>query len=124
MTRIKISLGIISTLICISIFSGVWVNKKCDLLLGIIDEIQSSSQAGDIGKAEEYAAVLEEKWTDFTKTARILIINEKFDDAEEICSELPCITDSAEEITAAAEKLKHIIRNIKESESPSLMNIL
>ena len=123
MTRIKISIGILSILVCISIFSGVWVNKKCDLLLGIIDQIQQSSQLGEIEKAEEYAALLEEKWDDFKGKARILILNNKLDDVEEICSELPCMDDSSE-ITAASEKLRHMIRNIKESESPRIVNIL
>ena len=118
MTRIKISIGIILALISISIFSGVWVNKSCDVFLSYISEIQDNPE-----NAGEYARILEKKWESFRKTACILILNEKLDDAEEICSELPFMNNS-DEITAAAEKLEHIIKNIKESEYPHILNIL
>jgi len=123
MTRIKISACILLTLICISIFSGIWVNKQCDLLLECIFEIQHLCGENKTDSANEYCVILEKNWNNFRKKACILIRSEKLDDAEEICSELPCLADSAE-IFVSAEKLKHIIRNIEESESPHIVNIL
>ena len=47
MTRVKISVGILLLMLGVSIFSGIWVNKRCGELISGVKQLESIGDSGD-----------------------------------------------------------------------------
>ncbi|MBQ8297832.1 MAG: DUF4363 family protein [Ruminococcus sp.] len=125
MTRVKISAGILSLLIILSIFFGIRINRRCDELLQLTDDIRISIEKNDSSSALAAAEKLEQRWEAFRKTASIMVKSDKMTEISRINSRIiPMLENGSEEISADLDELSEMIRLLQNSETPLLTNIL
>ena len=124
MTRVKISLGILAAIIAVSIFSGVWVNRKCLKMINDTNRIAEFIEADDMENARSTAENLESEWNSFYKTASVILRGEKLTEAERIVFRIEnMIKYEKKEIIPQISELLMLFDNIRKSEIPSLNTI-
>lgn len=125
MTRIKISAGILLTLIAASIFSGFWISSRCDRLLDTIETVSVYSEKGDTENAVAAAHKLYEEWNSFRKAASVLIKNDKLSEIDRINARISfLIENSSDELDSEITELKSMIVLLKTGETPVLTSVL
>lgn len=124
MTRVKISISILSVMIIVSIFTGIWINKRCDRLITLTEEITSSYNIGNTDDAKASAEELEKHWTEFRKTANLMVKNDKLSEIERICFRiLPLIEKDSDEVSAELEELSGMLIALRKGEEPVLTSV-
>lgn len=124
MTRIKISAGILLSFVLLSIFTSVWVSRRCDAMLDCTRQIEDVFLSGD-GSAEALAAGLEDSWNSFRKGASVILNNDKLSDPERLISRLVYLAQQdSPELRTVLEELRHLIKQLKHGETPALTSIL
>ena len=124
MTRVRISVGILLLLVGLSVFSGVWVDRRCSRLLRQTDSIEELYSRGDLFGAASEAERMESDWEDFRQKAKVALKNNKLTDIDRICSRIVRLTScGSEEVTAELDELRHLLRELKSGETPHLNNI-
>lgn len=124
MTRIKISAGILLSFVILSIFTSVWVNRRCDELLTLADRVEAAYLNSE-KTAGELSAELETQWKDFRKGASVLLNNEKLTDPERLVSRVTYLAgQDSPELQTVLEELRHLIKQLKHGETPVLTSIL
>ena len=125
MTRIKISFGILGILIGFSIFFSVWINKKCNYMLDEISNIYQLLENGETSLATQHAEMLDNKWSNFRKTATIMIKNNELTDIDCISAGIPnLIKNDNDESYARLMEFQHLLIMIKENEIPTITRVL
>lgn len=125
MTRIKISAGILCTLIIMSIVSGLWINRKCEHMLNIIGEICFHVNEDDTDKAAAAAKKLSEYWNKFRKTASVLVKNDKLSEIDRINSRIiHLLENDSDELESELTELKSMIILMKTGETPAFTSVL
>ncbi len=123
MTRIKISAMILASLIGMSIFASVWVNKKCSRLIDCMDRIEQEIQEGKDTTVS--ARELEKEWTDFRKTASVMIRNDKLTEPERVAGRITLLAQQgSQDLPSAVEELRHMTRQLMHGETPKLTSVL
>ncbi|MBE6865137.1 MAG: DUF4363 family protein [Ruminococcus flavefaciens] len=124
MTRVSISIGILVLLIGIGIWSGVWVDRRCDKMLSRIDIIAEERKAGNYAKAKEAAACMADDWKDFRLKAMVVLKNSKLSEIDRVCSRIESLsgTDSLDTETESAE-LRHMLYSLKNAEAPYFSSV-
>lgn len=124
MTRVSISIGILVLLIGIGIWSGVWVDRRCDKMLSRIDIIAEERKAGNYAKAKEEAAGMADDWKDFRLKALVVLKNSKLSEIDRVCSRIESLsgTDSLDAETESAE-LRHMLYSLKNAETPYFSSV-
>ena len=124
MTRIKISAGILLSFVVLSIFTSLWVNRRCDELLSLTERVEEAYINEDAAAAE-LSAELESRWKEFRKGAAILLNNEKLTDPERLISRIVYLVGQhSPELQTVLEELRHLIRQLQHGEKPVLTSIL
>ena len=72
MTRVKISVGILLLMLGVSIFSGIWVNKRCGELISGVKQLESIADSGDYESAAKLAEELDEPVGEFQRQSLVL----------------------------------------------------
>lgn len=125
MTRIKISIGILCIMIGLSIFSAVWINRKCSHMLDEITIICGFLDEGKNSQAVQCAESLNNEWIDFRKKATILIKKNELAEIDCISSGIPfLIENDSDESYALLMELKNMLAVIKNSGVPEISRIL
>lgn len=120
MTRFKISICILAGMIILSIFSGVWINSKCNRILEVIETIESSDKESALESSKE----LEKIWKNFRKYAAVIIKNDKLSEIERIDSRIMyLIQDGSDEIGADLAELKQMVLMLRDGEKPLLTSV-
>ncbi|HPY84452.1 MAG TPA: DUF4363 family protein [Ruminococcus flavefaciens] len=123
MTRVKISTLILAALIGMSIFASVWVNKKCSRLIDCMDRIEQEIQEDKDTTVS--ARELEKEWTDFRKTASVMIRNDKLTEPERVAGRITLLAQqSSQDLPSAVEELRHMTRQLMHGETPKLTSVL
>ena len=124
MTRVKISAAIILLLVGISVFSSVWVNKKCDIMLSELTEMSRLSDKGDEAAVKEFAEVLNVQWEDFRSKASVLLKYEKLVEVDRLCSRIGELVGKDDaELEAELSELNDMLEMLKSGETPLLNSV-
>jgi hypothetical protein len=124
MTRVKISFAIIIALIGISIFSGIWVNRRCDDMIAGLYEINDISGNGDISELREKAKRLNRDWEDFRSKASVLIKYDKLVEIDRLCSRIGELAGKDDaELVAELSELHDMLEMLKNGETPLLTSV-
>lgn len=125
MTRIKISIGILCIMIGMSIFSAVWINRKCSHMLDEITVIYDFLDEGNKLQAVKRAELLDNEWNDFRKKATVLLKNNELTEIDCISSGIPyLIENDNDESYSRLMELQHMLITLKGSEIPVITRIL
>ena len=125
MTRVRISAGILVLLIGISVFSGIWVNRRCDDMLGEIDKIYELEEKGDIIGAADMSKELDANWESFRETASVMLRYDKLVEIDRLCSRIEHLTENEEdEMAAELAELRDMLEMLKSGETPRLSSVL
>lgn len=124
MTRIKISTAILCLLIAISIFSGIWINKKCKSLIELSSQAEEFFSSDEKEKAIEVTKRLETEWEDFRSVAAVLIQNNKLSEIDRICARIKHLAENdSEELLSELTELEHILDLLRNGEIPKINSI-
>ncbi len=124
MTRVKISAAIILLLVGISVFSSVWINKKCDIMLSELTEMSRLSDKGDEAAVKELAEVLNVQWEDFRSKASVLLKYEKLVEVDRLCSRIGELVGKDDaELEAELSELNDMLEMLKSGETPLLNSV-
>lgn len=124
MTRIKISIAILCILIAVSIFSGIWINKKCRLLIELSSQAEEFFSSDEKEKAVEVTKQLETEWEDFRSGACVLVRNSKLSEIDRICARVKHLAENdSEELLSELTELEHILELLRCGEIPKLTSI-
>lgn len=125
MTRIKISIGILCVMIGMSIFSAVWVNRKCVHMLEETTNIRLLLDDGKTAEAVRCAENLDNEWNDFREKAVLLLKNDELTEIDCISSGIPyLIENDNDESYARLMELQHMLVMLKDGEIPALSRVL
>lgn len=124
MTRFKISLGIILVLIAASIFSGIWVNRRCKSLMELSDRAEQFFYAGDKEQAVAESQRLSSEWDQFRKTASVLIPNNKIAEIDRLCARIADLAENnSDELPAELTEIENLLDLLRNSVIPSPTSI-
>ncbi|MCM1132171.1 MAG: DUF4363 family protein [Ruminococcus flavefaciens] len=124
MTRIKISAFIICLLIFISIFSGIWINKKCKSLIELSAQAEEFFSSDEKDRAIATAGEIESEWESFRRTACVLVRNNKLSEIDRICARIKHLAENdSEELLSELTELEHILDLLRYGEIPVLTSI-
>ena len=119
MTRVKISAAILLLLIGASIFTSVWVNRRCDAMLSEINRIYEFEESGDTSAAAEKARKLNSVWERFRERASVLLKYDKLVEIDRLCSRIVHLAGSEKgEMTAELAELRDMLEMLKSGETP------
>ncbi|WP_294754748.1 DUF4363 family protein [uncultured Ruminococcus sp.] len=119
MTRVRISAGILVLLIGISVFSGIWVNRRCDDMLGEIDKIYELEEKGDIIGAADMSKELDANWESFRETASVMLRYDKLVEIDRLCSRIVHLAaEEGAEMEAELAELRDMLEMLKSGETP------
>lgn len=125
MTRVRISAGILVLLIGISVFSGIWVNRRCDDMLGEIDKIYELEEKGDIIGAADMSKELDANWESFRETASVMLRYDKLVEIDRLCSRIVHLAaEEGAEMEAELAELRDMFEMLKSGETPRLSSVL
>ena len=125
MTRVRISAGILVLLIGISVFSGIWVNRRCDDMLGEIDKIYELEEKGDIIGAADMSKELDANWESFRKKASVMLRYDKLVEIDRLCSRIVHLAaEEGAEMEAELAELRDMLEMLKSGETPRLSSVL
>ncbi len=125
MTRVRISAGILVLLIGISVFSGIWVNRRCDDMLGEIDKIYELEEKGDIIGAADMSKELDANWESFRETASVMLRYDKLVEIDRLCSRIVHLAaEEGAEMEAELAELRDMLEMLKSGETPRLSSVL
>lgn len=124
MTRVKISLVILTVMLGTSIFFGILINGKCSGFIGKTENIWELYDSGNHEDACKEARDFEEKWEDFRKYSSVMINNEKLAEIDRISARVIYLAEGdSEELHSELMELRHMIEALKKSEIPVLESI-
>lgn len=106
-------------LIGVSIFSSLWVNRRCDAMLSQIDVICGLEENGDISGAAEKAREINDEWEHFREWASVLLKYDKLVEIDRLCSRIVHLAENEEdEMTAELAELRDMLEMLKSGETP------
>lgn len=124
MTRVRVSFALIIALIGVSIFSGVWVNRRCDDMIVEIAEISRLSESGDTDSVRAMAKELNYHWEDFRNKASVLLKYEKLVEVDRLCSRIGELAGKDDaELVAELSELHDMLEMLKSGERPLLTSV-
>lgn len=124
MTRIKISVFIVCLLIFTSVFSGIWINKKCKSLIELSYHTGELFSADEKEQAIEITEQLETEWENFRSFATVLINNNKLAEIDRICARIKYLTkNNSEELLSELSELENMLDLLRNGEIPKINSI-
>ena len=106
-------------LIGVSIFSSLWVNRRCDAMLSQIDVICVLEENGDISGAAEKAREINYEWERFREWASVMLKYDKLVEIDRLCSRIVHLAENEEdEMTAELAELRDMLEMLKSGETP------
>ena len=125
MTRAKISVGILLLLVAVSVYSSMWVNRRCGDMLSELSHISALAESGENEKAAVLAEKLSTEWEDFRKKASVLLKYDRLVDVDRLCSRIVHLAENdSEELQSELAELRDMLEMMKSSETPKLTSVL
>lgn len=125
MIRIKISFGIIISIIVLGVSGFFVLRHETYEIIGLIDQTKSYSDSANTEEALKSADKLLKKWDKFHTYASVFINNDKISDVQESVSRLKALIETGnDELNAEYDSAKSTLKWIVESEIPRWTNIL
>ncbi len=119
MTRVKISAAILLILIALSAFTSVWVNHRCNEMLGDINRLSIMAENGESEALNESARELGEKWERFRYWASVLLKYDKLVEADRISARIVQLAENEDdELKAELSELRELLEMLKSGETP------
>lgn len=118
-TRVRLSAAILLILIAFSVFTSVWVNRRCDEMLGEINKLSIMAENGESEALTGSAQELGEKWESFRYWASVLLKYDKLVEADRISARIIQLAESdGEELKAELSELRELLEMLKSGETP------
>lgn len=125
MTRAKISVGILLLLVAVSVYSSMWVNRRCGDMLSELSHISALAESGENEKAAVLAEKLSTEWEDFRKKASVLLKYDRLVDVDRLCSRIVHLAENdSEELQSELAELRDMLEMMKSSETPKFTSVL
>lgn len=125
MTRTKISAVIILLLIGMSVYSSLWVNRRCGNMLEKLGVISELAESGDNDEAAVRAGELSAEWEDFRTKASVLLKYDRLTDVDRIFSRIVHLAENdSEELQSELAELRDMLEIMKSGETPKLTSVL
>lgn len=125
MTRTKISAVIILLLIGLSVYSSLWVNRRCGDMLEKLDIISELAEKGETDEAAVRAGELSTEWEDFRTKASVLLKYDRLTDVDRIFSRIVHLAENnSEELQSELAELRDMLEIMKNGETPKLTSVL
>ena len=122
MTRVKISVCLLTLMTAVSIFSGIWVNKRCISLSERAEAVCTALENGE--DAVHEAEMLEREWEDMREKASVLLKYDKLFEMDRIASHACMITAMrSDEVLPQMAELMHMLDILRKSEVPYLNSV-
>lgn len=123
-TRAKICIGILSLLVAVSVFSSLWVNKRCGDMLSQLRAIGQLAEEGQNYEVMERAVKLESDWEDFRSKAAALLKYDSLVEVDRICSRIVHLAENdSEELQSEVAELINMLEMMESAETPYLTSV-
>ena len=124
MTRTKISAVIILLLIGLSVYSSLWVNRRCGEMLEKLGVISELAERGETDEAAVRAVELSAEWEDFRTKASVLLKYDRLTDVDRIFSRIVHLAENnSEELQSELAELRDMLEIMKSGETPKLTSV-
>lgn len=126
MKRIVIA-TVLLTAVCVFSIAGYFtLSKKADNALSAINEAKQAAEAESFEEMEKYAQEINEEWEKSRPIISKIIQRGDFDELVMLFSDMKTAAQNkdVDEYKTACDESSALIRHIKESERPSLNNVL
>ena len=124
MTRTKISAVIILLLIGLSVYSSLWVNRRCGEMLEKLGVISELAERGETDEAAVRAVELSAEWEDFRTKASVLLKYDRLTDVDSIFSRIVHLAEyNSEELQSELAELRDMLEIMKSGETPKLTSV-
>ena len=124
MTRVRISAAVLIILIAFSAFMSIWVNRRCDDMLGDLNRLSIIAENGQSEILSASARELDKKWEHFRSRASFLVRYDKLVEADRISSRIVQLSENAgEELKAETAEMRELLEMLKSGETPLLSSV-
>ena len=114
----------ILVMVGISIFSGIWVNKRCGEMSDTAVTIMQAYNEGDREKALAEAEKLENEWEDFRGKASVLLKYDKLYETDRLTSHIEVmVRNDSDEVMQQMAELVHMLDILRKNETPILSSV-
>ena len=124
MTRVKISAAILLLLVGISVFSSIWINRRCDEMLAEICVIYELEEKGDKDSAAVKARKINSDWESFREKASVMLKYDKLVEIDRLCSRIVHLAEEeGTEMEAELAELCDMLEMLKSGETPLFTSV-
>lgn len=124
MTRVRISVVILSLLILMSIGSVCVVRMACNRVISVLNQLQLAADAEDAEQAKQLCDAAYERWEDVQWMLMCTVSHDKLAAADqEFCRLRPLLDAECDEFEAELATVQNMILHIVQGETPYLTNI-
>lgn len=125
MKRVIISFCILSAMIGLGIFFDIRVSSECNKLIKLVELTQESMDSGNKEEALAHIRNFKSEWDSFYKEALCIVRGDKLSEIDNCYVRIfPLIESDNDEFSAELSELKNMLIRTKESEIPTILNIL
>ncbi len=125
MTRVKMAAAVLLLLVGMSVFTSLWVNRRCDAMLSQVDQIYELAENGDTITVTEKARELNADWESFREGASVLLKYDRLIEIDRLCSRIVHLAENEEdEMAAELAELRDMLEMLKSGETPLLTSVL
>ena len=125
MTRVKMAAAVLLLLVGMSVFTSLWVNRRCDAMLSQVDQIYELAENGDTMTVTEKARELNSDWESFREGASVLLKYDRLIEIDRLCSRIVHLAENEEdEMAAELAELRDMLEMLKSGETPLLTSVL
>ncbi len=124
MTRMIMSGCILVTLLVMSIFSSVTVDRNCREIERSAENIWELYTSGDVQGAKDEASVLEARWEKIHGRYAVLVNNGRLNEMDRVISRIYYLVENdSRELHSELTELEHISKGLRAGETPKLTSI-
>ncbi len=124
MTRLKISIIVILTLMGASIFQSMWISENCAALMARTIQAEDCFRMGNIEKSAELTAQLQGEWENFRTPASVFVRNNKLTELDRLFARVHHLAEGeSEELPSELTELYHLLELLKNSEIPKVTSV-
>ena len=119
MTRVKMAAAVLLLLVGMSVFTSLWVNRRCDAMLSQVDQIYELAENGDTMTVTDMARELNSDWESFREGASVLLKYDRLIEIDRLCSRIVHLAENEEdEMAAELAELRDMLEMLKSGETP------
>lgn len=125
MKRVVISVCILSAMIGLGILFNIKISAECKKLIGFVELAQKSMDSESREQAFLYMQDFQNEWDSFYNEALFIIRGDRLSEIDSCYIRIvPLIKSDNDEVTAELSELKNLLVRTRESEFPTIFNIL